>query len=129
MRKTLFLFLLIFARVGLGVPPVTIAPYTIDVAMGTNNLAATYSTSFPQLALSAPYVTHHLAILNRQATGICCDVQTYSTSVAPSVSNGRELCVPGNYAMVYDDITVTKNVYCRSQSGTISSGNFTVQTW
>lgn len=119
--------LAILLSIALSIPSFGVS--TVHVALGTNNLAATYSTSFPQLTLSGLYYKAHLAIINGAASAICCDTETPSATVAPTAADGHELCAPASSFMVYDNINILKNVYCRSISGTLSSGTLDVQTW
>ena len=121
-----FLLISIFAWCGLsfGIDAVV---RTIAVNTAVNNLAATYNTSFPQLALTNLERKQHIAITNETGTKIYC--QTLAKAmVAPSPGDQSEVSVPGGSIKVFDDFTVGANVYCRGASA-ISSGTFTIETW
>jgi hypothetical protein len=123
------LFALLFAWQAQAAPSVI----SSDIVPGTNNLAATYNTSYPQktltLGANSNYYTH-FSILDENATGVCCDLEDSSASVAPTVGDGHELCVAGSSYFAWDFISLNPYVYCRSASGTLSSGGtIHVQAW
>lgn len=103
-------------------------PYSVDVDTSINNLSPTYNTSFPQLALGGLTYVQRLSIVNGTAIAICCNTVNPSTSVAPSVGDGHELCVPGNSFFSYDNVNINTNVYCRGES-LVNAGKFRIQAW
>jgi hypothetical protein len=131
MKSSLFLILFIFSFRAMATCPSS--PCTVDIVPATNNLAATYNTSFPQQVIaSLPHgYGAHFAIINENAVGVCCEISTGTASSAPSVGDGREMCVPAAWGFAWDNVSFAKgSVYCRSASGTLSSGGtIHIQVW
>jgi len=106
-----------------------ITPYTKDIDLSVNNLAATYNTSFPQLAISGMVYTQHFMMINTSAGAVCCNTVTQSTVAAPTALDGHEMCIPATSFFSWDNINVHDNIYCRSKTGVLAAGILTVQAW
>jgi hypothetical protein len=100
-----------------------------NVALSTNNLAATYNTSYPQLALTGLVSVSHLLVFNEAATDICMNVSNASATSAPTAGNGQEICMLANSSITLNNLGIYSNVYLRSTSGTLSSGTIRITVW
>jgi hypothetical protein len=118
---------IIWAALLLAGPVFAVDGKLIDTS--STNLSATYTTSFPQLTLSGFYYKAHLKISNATAKWICCQMETPSTTVAPTAGDGHEQCVAPNSVEIYDVINLQRNVYCRSGGTALTTGLFAVAVW
>lgn len=99
------------------------------VNTASSNLGSSYTAVYPQLTLNGLVAKSHFGMVNNTASEICCNLVTPSPINPPSGGNNAEQCFPaGSYAFL-DFTPISANVYCRSFSGTISSGVFSVWTW
>jgi hypothetical protein len=98
----------------------------------STNIAQTYSTSFPSLAITTGHEVSHFALFNNTAGRICSNTTTASSSSAPSASNGSEHCVPPYSFAIWDGVDVpqnTKNIYLRGDAATCTTGIVDADIW
>ena len=120
--KKIFLWFALF-------PLFAFAADNAQVNCAVNNLGPTYNITYPQLTLTGLVNKSHLAILNNTGNTICCNSVNPSPLNPPPSGGGNERCTPAGAYAALDFVTINANVYCRTQSGTTSSGTFAVWTW
>jgi hypothetical protein len=123
MKYTLIGLALWFGTVGFAGGP------NMRVNTASNNLGSAYTAVFPQLTLTGLVAKSHFGIVNGTGSEICCNLVTPSPINPPTSGNDKEQCFPANSYALVDFTPISANVYCRSFSGTISSGVFSVWTW
>jgi hypothetical protein len=122
--KKLVLFLSLF----LGVSQAVAVP-NIHINLASSNLGSSYTAVFPQLTLTGLVGKSHFGIVNTASGAVCCNTVTASPINPPSAADGGERCFPANSQAFLDFTQISANVYCRSLSGTLSTGTLDVWTW
>lgn len=108
---------------------------SVHIALGTTNLATTYSTSYPQLAITAPRDGYkHAYVFNGCASAIAMTFTSglNATGLAPSSSSAFQYYVPpmGSTGQgVVLDIAGGRNVWLRSDGSTCSSNDVIVDLY
>ena len=99
------------------------------VNCASTNLATTYSTSSPSLALTDLKYNSHIALLSTATVRICVYAVAASASSAPTAGDADEHCIPPGYGFAWDGVPVGKTAYLRADGASCTTGIIDLDIW